>query len=112
MSLKKTPKKKTEYNEDKVRVRNSYYTFSKEYPSKNILHIRKGVRKRTRRNRFLKILTGLIAFVFIALSAYAVSDLLLRISYKPLDTSLSQSDEKNSLTLSRYRDIIIMMRKE
>ena len=80
MKFRNKPQKKTEYNEDKVRVRNSYYTFSREYPSKNILHRRKGVRKRIRRNRLLKALTGVICFCLIALMSCFATDLMLKIS--------------------------------
>ena len=102
MKFRNKPQKKTEYNEDKVRVRNSYYTFSREYPSKNILHRRKGVRKRIRRNRLLKALTGVICFCLIALMSCFATDLMLKISYKPLDTSAqqSQSEDKNVISFS------------
>lgn len=101
MLFKKNDEKKTEYDVDRVRVRNSYYTFSKEYPSKNILHRRRGVRKRIIRNRLIKALTGVICFVLIAFLSYFASDLMLKISYKPLDTSVSaEAEDKASASLS------------
>lgn len=102
MIFKNKTKKKTEYNEDKVRVRNSYYTFSREYPSKNILHRRKGIRKKAVRSRIFKAFTAVFCFALIALCAYFVSDLSLKISYKPYDASaLVQNNEHSSLSLSQ-----------
>lgn len=101
MSFKNNSQKKTEYNEDKVRVRNSYYTFSREYPSKNILHRRKGIRKKALRNRVFKALAAAFCFILIALCAYFISDLSLKISYKPYDDSgQMQTEEASASVLS------------
>lgn len=99
MIFKDNKKNKSEYNTDKVRVRNSYYTFSKEYPSKNILHRRKAVRTRIRKKRIAKAFLCLFAFVFISLSSYFVCDLFLKFSYKPYDTAVTKEENVNEAVL-------------
>lgn len=101
MSFKNKSERKSNYDTDKVRVRNSYYTFSKEYPSKNILHRRKAVRKRIKRNRIIKALTLFVCFCVISFSSFFVCNLLLKFSYKPYDGyTFVKSDESSELNIN------------
>lgn len=80
MSKKKTDKKKSPYPENgRVRIRHSYYTFAREFPSK-ILPL-EGKRRKYRKNRTVKNVLLCLLFVFITLFSYFTVNLLLDISY-------------------------------
>lgn len=101
MAFRNKAEKKTEYDTDKVRVRNSYYTFSREYPSKNILHRRKSVRKRIMHGRIIKGFVSAVCFLLIALCAFFVTDLSVKISYKPYEKNHDLSQlQKTEVSLS------------
>ncbi len=80
MSKKKTDKKKSPYPENgKVRIRHSYYTFSREFPSR-ILPLG-GKRRKYRKNRIIRNFLLCLLFVFVTLFSYFTVNLLLDISY-------------------------------
>lgn len=84
MSKKKTDKKKSPYPENaKVRIRHSYYTFAREFPSK-ILPL-EGKRRKHRRGRRVKTALLCLLFLCITLFSYFTVNLLLDISYTPAD---------------------------
>lgn len=92
MFSKDKQKNKNEYDVSKVRVRNSYYTFSKEYPGKNVLHTKRTVRKRRARIFALKACCAFLCFLAISLGAFFVTDLGLKFSYKS-DSSVSDTEK-------------------
>ncbi len=102
MSKKKTEKKKSPYAIDgKVRVRNSYYTFSQEYPSR-ILRL-EGKKRKKRKQRILKNVLASFALILLALLSYFTVNLLLDISYRDiekLDASVSEGTEKQEEKVS------------
>ncbi len=96
MSKKKTEKKKSPYPENgKVKIRHSYYTFAREFPSK-IMPI-EGRRKKGKKKRLLK--NTLLCFLFALLTAvsFFTVNLLLDISYTDKDKldSFNHSSVKN-----------------
>ena len=95
MSKKKTEKKKSPYAVDgKVRIRDSYYTFSQEYPSR-ILRL-EGKKRKTRKQRILKNCLVSLGLIFLALFSYFTVNLLLDISYRDIekiDSAVSESTE-------------------
>lgn len=98
------PKKKKEKNtaspynpDEKVYVRKSYYTFSKEYPSK-YLHFSKNKKKKGKKTYVKGILCALL-FVCIVCASFFVMDLGLDISYtdkEKLSEETSVSDGETS----------------
>lgn len=80
MSKKKTDKKKSPYPENgRVRIRHSYYTFAREFPSK-ILPLQ-GKRRKYRKNRIVRNILLCLLFVFVTLFSYFTVNFLLDISY-------------------------------
>lgn len=80
MSKKKTEKKKSPYPENgKVKIRQSYYTFAREFPSK-ILPL-EGKRRKYRKNRIVRNILLSLLFVFMTLLSYFTVNLMLDISY-------------------------------
>ena len=80
MSKKKTDKKKSPYPENgRVKIRHSYYTFAREFPSK-ILPL-EGKRRKHRKSRIIKSSLLCLLFVSLALFSYFTVNLLLDISY-------------------------------
>lgn len=103
MSKKKKENKKSPYSTDgKVRIRQSYYTFAEEYPSK-ILPF-EGKRRKNRKQRIIRnCLTGLLCVFLVCLSYFVIS-LMLDISYTDLETlnsyvSESTKDEEGEVSL-------------
>lgn len=93
MIFRKRHEKKQPYDTNKVRVRNSYYTFSKDYPA-NMVYRRKAARKKKTYSRSLRVAAAVLCFVLIAFAAYFVTDLGLKFSYKT-DTAESVSQSEN-----------------
>lgn len=84
-----------------VRVKNSYYTFSKEYPAAKIIKTKRVKRKKERVRSAFRAVLAVVCFVLIAgLSFFAVS-LGLKFSNKPIDTGsdFSNTAEENGETL-------------
>lgn len=80
MSKKKTDNKKSPYPENgKVRIRQSYYTFAREFPSK-ILPLGEKRRKH-RKNRIVKNILLCSLFVLLMLFSYFTVNFLTDISY-------------------------------
>lgn len=102
MSKKKTEKKKSPYAIDgKVRIRDSYYTFSQEYPSR-ILRL-EGKKRKTRKQRIVKNCLTSVALLFLLCFSYFTVNVLLDISYKDiekLDSSLTESTESTEEKVS------------
>ena len=69
---------------DKVRVKNSYYTFSEEYPRDRFQISRR--KKLLSRRRKLRIAVSAISFVLIFILAYFGMSISLSISNAPIDT--------------------------
>lgn len=91
MSKKKRDKKKSPYPENgKVRIRQSYYTFAREFPSK-ILPL-EGKRRKYRKNRIVRNILLCLLFVFVTLFSYFTVNLLLDISYTDADKLLNETE--------------------
>ncbi len=91
MSKKKTDNKKSPYPENgKVRIRQSYYTFAREFPSK-ILPL-EGKRRKYRKNRIVRNILLCLLFVFVTLFSYFTVNLLLDISYTDADKLLTKAE--------------------
>ncbi len=65
---------------NKVVVRNSYYTFSRDYPAGQIHTVRRRSRPRDRRKLFLRILLGVVLFCAVFCLSFFWTDLSLKIS--------------------------------
>lgn len=102
MSADKKLNGKSEYDVNNVRVRKSYYTFSKDYP--HLLGKQsKAVRNKRKKLRSLRIAAAVLCFTLIAVLTYFAINVGLEISYKP-ETSENSSgaqtqDGDETLTL-------------
>lgn len=77
----------------KLRVKKSYYTFSRQYPAGNI-HI-KNMRSRSRRSPRARLALAVLGFVLLVAISYFVTSFALNISYKePSASSQSTQLEK------------------
>lgn len=97
MSKKKTDKKKSPYPENgKVKIRHSYYTFSREFPSK-ILPLG-GKRRKYRKNRIVRNTLLCLLFVFVTLFSYFTVNLFLDISYTDREAleALTQAEAEST----------------
>lgn len=91
MSKKKTDKKKSPYPENgKVRIRHSYYTFSREFPSK-IMPLG-GKRRKNRKKRILHNVLACLLFVVLMLFSYFTVNLMVDISYTDKDKLTSSAE--------------------
>lgn len=91
MSKKKTKKTKSPYPENgKVRIRHSYYTFAREFPSK-ILPL-ESKRRKHKKSRTLK--TVLLCFLLVGLTvlSFFTVNLFLDISYTDVDKLTSSAE--------------------
>ncbi len=80
---------KTPYKDNSPRVRNSYYTFSREYPAGNI-PLKRRIHLRFKSEHTKKSLYALLAIVVVCFSFFSVR-LLLDISYKAPETDNSSA---------------------
>ena len=69
-----------------VRVKNSYYTFSKEYPAAKIVKTKRVKRKKERISSALRVLLAVFCFVFIVGVSYFAVSIGLNFSNKPIST--------------------------
>ena len=76
--MKKNPKR--------VIVRNSYYTFSKEYPAGLLDTGRRSKRRRQKKKAGLRLLLGAGLFCLVLALSFFVTDLSLQISGRPVST--------------------------
>ncbi len=91
MLKKKTDKKKSPYPENgKVRIRHSYYTFAREFPSK-ILPF-EGKRRKHRKKRIFKNVLTCLLFVFLMLFSYFTVNLMVDISYTDKEKLTSSAE--------------------
>ncbi len=92
-------KKKIFSNNDKLRVRKSYYTFTKEYPQ-GFIRIQRS-KKKINKRQIRKALLYAVCFLLISGVSYFAVSLGLEISYMPIDDtqqSVTQSDALSVLT--------------
>ncbi len=91
MSKKKTDKKKSPYPENgKVRIRHSYYTFAREFPSK-ILPL-EGKRRKHRNKRIVKNILLCFLFISLMLLSYFTVNLFTDISYTDAEKLTSSAE--------------------
>ena len=100
MSKKEQPFK-PQADSRSVRIRKSYYTFSKEYPDQPVALTEK--RKKTGTGkRVLRICLLVFCFLILAGASFFVTDVLLRISEKPVsedETAVTPAVETNLIDL-------------
>lgn len=94
----KTPYKIT----DKVRVKNSYYTFSEEYP-RDRFQISRRKKLLSKRKRF-RIAVSAISFVLIFILAYFGMSVSLSISNAPINQNPGSSELDTALTETLKED--------
>lgn len=88
---KKTDRKKSPYPENgKVKIRHSYYTFAREFPSK-ILPL-EGKRRKNRKMRIVKNIFLCLFFVSLMLLSYFTVNLMTDISYTDADKLTGYTD--------------------
>ena len=74
-----------------LRVKKSYYTFSRHYPAGNLTI--KNMRSRNTRSHKMRMAAGIAGFVLLVVLAFFTVSLALDISYKAPDESVSQSQK-------------------
>lgn len=84
-------------NDDKLRVRKSYYTFTKEYPQ-GFVRIERSRRKPDKR-QIRKFAVYCLCFVLISGISFFALSLGLNIAYSPIDESQQKPDEQGSETI-------------
>lgn len=82
MAFKKPIYGRKKYKSNGVRVKNSYYTFSKEYPVGNIGGQRKADRAKKKKSVWLHAFIYTVCFALLITAAYFATDLGLKFSYK------------------------------
>lgn len=84
-----------------VRVKNSYYTFSKEYPAAKIIQTKRVKRKKERTRSALHAVLATVCFVLIAAVSFFAVKLGLNFSNKPIgaDSDFSSTAEGSEETL-------------
>ena len=97
--MKRKPKDPYDFSEKSVRVRNSYYTFSKEYPAGNIEINHKRKKNKARRKTWLRILLLLICFVAVMALSFFLVDLGLKYSNKEIAKAEPAAETEETLTL-------------
>lgn len=89
---KKKIKKSSPFTPDApLRVKKSYYTFSKHYPAGNLTI--KNMRSRNSRSHKVSIAAKAVGVVLLVVLSFFTVSLALDISYKKPDTSVSQSQK-------------------
>lgn len=104
MNLKKKFKqKKDPYPiNSPVRVKNSYYTFSKEYPAAKVIKIKHTKSKKERAHTFLRAVLGVFCFLLIVCVSFFAVNLGLKFSNKPMlpdNADFSTDGEKSGESL-------------
>lgn len=92
-----------------VRVKNSYYTFSKEYPVGNIGKQRKADRHKKKKTAWLHAAVYAVCFALIVAASYFAVDLGLKFSYKTgageiSETAESSPAEKTEAVISAFEE--------
>ena len=86
MSFKKPADEKNLYSSgNKIRVKNSYYTFSKQYPIGNIKMSRKASRRKKKNKIVFLTVLAVLCFILITSLAFFMTDTAIKISYKSDD---------------------------
>lgn len=99
-----------------VRVKNSYYTFSKEYPAAKIIQTKRVKRKKERVRSFLRVALAAASFLLIVCVSFFAVDLGLRFSNKPIDTGsefsgLSKESSENLFKSSSLKALYMPYEK-
>ncbi len=94
MAFKK-PYNEKNLKKKNVKVKNSYYTFSKDYPIGNLTK-RRSSRKKETKLLFKKTVVSALCFVLIALLSFFVTETGLKFSYKDPDVSQTQQTVQDS----------------
>lgn len=100
MAFKRPAYTKTGTGKNDVRVRNSYYTFSKEYPVGNIGKQKRSLRQRKSKKRYFKIIAAVLAFLFLSSASYFAVEVALKFSYKEPSTVVSPSKKDEEVQSS------------
>lgn len=87
MAFKKPAEKHSILKKNNVRVKNSYYTFSKDYPVGNIGKNRKYARRRHGKKSAFVTVAIAAAIVLVVFASYFLASLCLKISYKPIESA-------------------------
>lgn len=95
MAFKRPNKKSCDKN---VRVKNSYYSFSKEYPGGVIGNPGKKAQQKAKKRKVLLSVSAVVCFVLIFSLSFFLSELGLRFSYKQPTETVTQ--EQPSVAIS------------
>ncbi len=98
--MKKLFKKQVFKKNDKVRVKNSYYTFSKQYP-KGYIKIDRNYKSR-RKTKLSKKILLVCAFALLVTASFFIVDLALKISYYPIDDTSNQQTENAAFNKQEF----------
>ncbi|MCM1544127.1 MAG: putative glycoside hydrolase [Ruminococcus sp.] len=98
MAFKKPIYGRSDQKNHDVRVKNSYYTFSKEYPVGNIGKQRKADRHKRKKTAWLHAIIFALYFAVIVSASYFAVDLGLKFSYKSENTPISDGQNTETAT--------------
>ncbi|MBQ7295213.1 MAG: hypothetical protein IJW86_03345 [Clostridia bacterium] len=90
-------KKKVFSGKDKLRVRKSYYTFTKEYPQ-GFVRIQRS-KRRINKKQIRKAVLYVFCFVLLVCLSYFAVSLGLEISYKPIDDTAQNELQSDAAAL-------------
>lgn len=99
MAFKKPADSRSLLKKNNVRVKNSYYTFSKEYPVGNIGRNKKYARKRRGKKGALTALAAVLCCLLVCFAAYFFVSVGLKISYAPIPEQSSDSNKTGKVLL-------------
>lgn len=105
-------KKKVFTKKDKLRVRKSYYTFTKEYPQ-GFVRIQRS-KKRINKKQVRQAALYALCFLLIAGLSYFALSLAIQISYKPIDNTaqdIIQSPEYDALLEQGIKAVYVPVSK-
>lgn len=105
-------KKKVFAKKDKLRVRKSYYTFTKEYPQ-GFVRIQRS-KKRINKKQVRQAALYALCFLLIAGLSYFALSLAIQISYKPIDNTaqdIIQSPEYDALLEQGIKAVYVPVSK-
>lgn len=101
MAFKKPADKHSILKKNNVRVKNSYYTFSKDYPVGNIGRNRKHARKRHGKKGVFSTAAIVLGLLLVVFASYFVTSLNLKISYKPIEIDTSEETGNGQYLLDK-----------
>ena len=97
--MKRKPKDPYDFSEKSVKVRNSYYTFSKEYPAGNIEINHKRKNNKARRKNWIKIILLIVCFIAVMALSFFFVDLGLKYSNKEIAKAEPAAETEETLSL-------------